>query len=163
MDSEQETETSVKELKLEEMIRARQGTGSDSQGPSSGLTVTVPRFKRELEALLFLSQSKKPTMRQVRSSNVVLTAYYGFVNASSGGFGSTVARPGGLHGRYGLWLQDMEDQSSNWQELKNLVNAVDEEAKEGYLKGAELWMFTDNSIAESCFYKGGSLSELLHE
>ncbi len=40
---------------------------------------------------------------------------------------------------------------------------MDEEAKEDYLKGVELWMFMDNLIAESCFYKGGSLSELLHE
>ena len=57
----------------------------------------------------------------------------------------------------------MEDQSSNYQELRNLVDAVDEEAKEGNLKGSELWMFMDNSTAESCFYNGGSLSELLHE
>jgi hypothetical protein len=40
---------------------------------------------------------------------------------------------------------------------------VDEEVKEGILKGLELWMFTDNSTAKSCFYKGGSSSELLHE
>jgi hypothetical protein len=163
MDSEQETKTSVKELKLEEIIQAMQGTGSDSQGPSLGLTVAVPQFKRDLEALLFLLQSKKPTMRQVSSSNVVLTAYYGFGDASSGGFGSTVVQPGGLHGRYGLWSRDVEDQSSNYQELRNLVDAVDEDAKESYLKGAELWMFTDNLTAESCFYKGGSLSQLLHE
>ncbi len=69
-------------------------------------------------------------MRQVRNSNVVLTAYYGFGDALSGGFGSTVARPGGLHGWYGLWPRDVEDQSSSYQELRNLVDAVDEEAKE---------------------------------
>ncbi len=40
---------------------------------------------------------------------------------------------------------------------------VEEEAKAGYLEGSEVWMFTDNSTAESCFHKGGSLSELLHE
>ncbi len=83
MDSEQESKTSVEELKLEEIIQATQGTGSDSQGPRSGLTIAVPRFKRDLEALLFLSQSKEPTMRQVRSSNVVLTVYYGLGDASS--------------------------------------------------------------------------------
>jgi hypothetical protein len=136
MEPEQETEMSVKELKLQGLTQAAQGTGVDSQGPSSGLTVAVLRFKRDLEALLFLSRSKEPNMRQVRSSNVVLTAYYGFGDASSGGFSSTVARPGGLHGRYGLWPQDVEDQSLNYQELRNLVDAVDEEAKEGYLKGS---------------------------
>jgi hypothetical protein len=163
MEPERETETSVEELKLQGLIRAAQGMGVDSQGPSLGLTIAIPWFKRDLEALLFLSRSKEPNMRQVRSSNVVLTAYYGYGAASSGGFDSTVAQPGGLHGRCGLWPRDMEDQSSNYQELRNLVDAMDEEAKEGYLKGSELWMFTDNSTAESCFYKGGSLSELLHE
>jgi hypothetical protein len=163
MEPEQETETSVEELKLQGLIRAVQGTGANSQGPSSGLTIAVLQFKRDLEALLFLPWSKEPNMRQVRSSNVVLTAYYGFGDASSGGFGSTVVQPGELHDRYGLWPWNVEDQSSNYQELRNLVDAVDEEAKEGYLKGSELWMFTDNSTAESCFYNGGSLSELLHE
>ncbi len=91
MEPEQETKTSVKELKLQGLIQAAQGTGADSQGPISGLTVAIPRFKRDLEALLFLSRSKEPNMRQVRSSNVVLTAYYGFRDVLSGGFGSTVA------------------------------------------------------------------------
>jgi hypothetical protein len=62
-----------------------------------------------------------------------------------------------------LWPWDVEDQSSNYLELRNLVDTVDAEAKEGYLKGSELCMFTDNSTAESCFYKEGSLSELLHK
>jgi hypothetical protein len=90
MEPEQETERSVKELKLQGLIQAAQGMGADSQGPSSGLTVAIQRFKRDLEALLFLSRSKEPNMRQVRSSNVVLTAYYGFRDVLSGGFGSTV-------------------------------------------------------------------------
>ena len=163
VDHDLEAITSIDKLKLQELIRATQGPAIDSQGPSSGLTIAVPRFKKDLEALLFLSQSKEPTMRQVRSSDVILTAYYGFGDASSDGFGSTVAQPGGLHGRYGLWSRDMEDQSSNYRELRNLVDTVEEEATAGYLEGSELWMFTDNSTAESCFHKGNSSSELLHE
>jgi len=155
--------TSINGLKLQELIRATQGPAIDSQGPSLGLTIAAPRFKKDLEALLFHSQSKEPTMRQVRSSDVILTAYYGFGDASSDGFGSTVARPGGLHGRYGLWSRDIEDQSSNYRELRNLVGMVEEEAKAGYLEGSELWMFTDDYTLESCFHKGNSSSELLHE
>ncbi len=124
VDHDLEAITSIDELKLQELIRATQGPAIDSQGPSSGLTIAVPRFKKDLEALLFLSQSKEPTMRQVRSSDVILTAYYGFGDASSDGFGSTVARSGGLHGRYGLWARDIEDQSSNYRELRNLVDTV---------------------------------------
>ncbi len=40
---------------------------------------------------------------------------------------------------------------------------MEEEAKEGYLKGGELWLFTNNATAEGCFFHGGSLSKLLHE
>ena len=40
---------------------------------------------------------------------------------------------------------------------------MEEEAKEGYLKGGELWLFTDNATAKGCFFRGGSLSKLLHK
>ncbi len=45
----------------------------------------------------------------------------------------------------------------------NLVKTVEEEAEEGHLKDGELWIFTDNSTAESYFFKGGLTSKLLHE
>jgi hypothetical protein len=90
-------------------------------------------------------------------------AYYGFGDASLGGFGSTVARPDGLYGRFGIWGKDAKDQSSNYFELCNLIETVEEEAKEGYLKGGELWLFTDNATAEGCSFRGGSSSKLLHK
>ncbi len=62
----------------------------------------------------------------------------------------------------GLWPSN-EEGSSNFRELKNLVDAVKEEAHEGYLKRAELWLLTDNSTAESCFHKGSPSSKRLHE
>jgi len=43
------------------------------------------------------------------------------------------------------------------------VETVEEEAAEEYLEGGELWIFTDNSTAESCVHKGGSTSAILHE
>jgi hypothetical protein len=134
----------------------------DQDGSESGLTPAAPRFKQDLEALLHLTEGDQPRARKVRSKNRA-TAYYGFGDASSGGFGATVARPGGLHGRFGLWGRDEETKSSNYCELRNLVDTVEDKAKEGYLKDGELWLFTDNLTAESCFYKGGSSSKLLHE
>ena len=74
-----------------------------------------------------------------------------------------MARPDGLYGRFGIWGQDAEDQSSNYCELRNLVETVEEEALDGYLTGGELWLFTDNTTAEGCFFRGGSSSKLLHE
>ncbi len=79
------------------------------------------------------------------------------------GFGATIERPEGLHGRFGLWGRDEEGQSLNYCELRNLVDTVEEEALAGYLTDGELWIFTDNSTAESCFFKGGLSSKLLHE
>ena len=59
--------------------------------------------------------------------------------------------------------RDDEDKSSNYRELRNLANTVEEEATEGHLTNGELWLFTDNSTAESCFFRVGSSSKLLHE
>ena len=58
--------------------------------------------------------------------------------------------------------RDAENQSSNYQELRNLVETVEEETQAAYLKDGELWIFTENSTAESCFFKGGSSSKVLH-
>ena len=91
-----------------------------------------------------------------------MTAYYGFGDASSGGFGATIQRPDGIHGCFGLWGRDVDDASSNFRELFNLVETVEEEAGAGYLRHTELWLFTDNTTAESCFVKGSSTSKLLH-
>ena len=89
---------------------------------------------------------------------------YGFGDASADGFGATMDRPGqGLFGRFGIWGKDAEDGSSNYRELRNLVETVEEEAAEEYLEGGELWIFTDNLTAESCVHKGGSTSAILHE
>jgi hypothetical protein len=92
----------------------------------------------------------------------VHTAFYRFGDASSGGFRSSIECRDGLYIRQGLWPSNKEG-SSNFCELKNLVDVVEEEAHEGYLKGAQLWLFTDDSTTESCFHKGSSSSELLHK
>jgi hypothetical protein len=55
----------------------------------------------------------------------------------------------------------MEGSSSNYRELYNLVDAVENECKDGRLEDAELFLFTDNSTAESAFYRGTSSSKLL--
>jgi hypothetical protein len=143
----------------EEAILAGLGT---HVGPPSGITCAVPRFRSDLEAILVLAASPTPLKRVVRSKKM-LTAYYGFGDASSDGFGATVERAKGLQGRYGLWGSNESEQSSNHRELLNLVETVEEEARAGGLMDTEMWLFTDNSVAESCLNKGSSSSPLLHE
>ena len=75
-----------------------------------------------------------------------MTAYYGFGNASSGGFGATIQRPDGIHGHE-------DDASSNFRELFNLGETVEKEAGAGHLCHTELWLFTNNTTVESCFVK----------
>ena len=51
--------------------------------------------------------------------------------------------------------------SSHYRELHNLVETVEEEVLKGKIKGSELFIFTDNSVAEGCFYRGTSQSRVL--
>ena len=98
----------------------------------------------------------------VRSSCIV-SAFYGFGDASSDGFGATIEWKDGIVGRYGLWAGDTSNQSSNYRELLNLVETIEEEGAAGNLVDTEIWLFTDNSTAENCFNKGSSTSRLLHD
>jgi hypothetical protein len=102
-----------------------------------------------------------------------MTAIYGFADASGAGFGSTIMSSTGMHCQYGLWRDNLTGTSSNYrklfnltevaeahistlrfQHLKNLVNTVAAEAAASPLQGGKLFLFTDNIVAESAFYKG---------
>ena len=48
--------------------------------------------------------------------------------------------------------------SSNWREMKRVLEAIRAEARLGFMVGCEVWMATDNSTAEATFYKGRSSS-----
>jgi hypothetical protein len=57
----------------------------------------------------------------------------------------------------------MREESSNFRELRNLVEMIESLVSKGTLAGHELFMFTDNSTAESAFFKGTSSSEKLFD
>jgi len=56
----------------------------------------------------------------------------------------------------------VEEESSNYKELRNLVDSIGAEARAGCLRDCELFVFTDNSTAEGCFHRGTSKSPHLH-
>ena len=131
--------------------------------PPNGHTRPAPRFLADLEALTALSNFPSPPLRIVRGK-VIFAARYGFGDASGLGYGFTSDDGSGqVRYRIGTWGKDAEDESSNYRELRNLVEAAEEEAKAGNLANTEFFIFTDNSTAESAFYRGGSSSKLLHE
>ena len=143
--------------------------------PCDGVTSPVPRFKDDIAALTRLTAFEMPPLRVVRPAQVV-QVFYGFGDASGKQFGATLSNNyncrgclsgaaqdvGGVRLRVGLWSPEEEEESSNYKELKNLVDTIREEAFSGRLKECEMFVFTDNSTAESCFYRGNSKSVHLH-
>ena len=142
--------------------------------PASNLTPVVPRLRDDVWALQQLTQSELPALKVVRPTMVV-QVFYGFGDAAGKGFGATIAgnfncskklsQPHtrqGLNYRLGVWNAQEEMESSNWKEFSNLVDATEEEAAAGRLQNCEFFLFTDNSTAESCFYRGSSKSDKLH-
>ena len=88
-------------------------------------------------------------MVRPKSSSVAL---YGFGDASGFGFGSTLMKDGKILYRLGQWSDEISNESSNFRELCNLIEAVEEHAKNGHLSNCELFLFTDNTTTESAFY-----------
>ena len=58
---------------------------------------------------------------------------------------------------------DLQSKSSNFRELYNLVETLEHLESTDDLFGSELFIFTDNSVAEAAFYKGNSSSKLLFD
>jgi hypothetical protein len=118
----------------------------------------------DLPAMTRLFDSEFPPKRLVRARKVV-EVYYGFGDASQDGFGFNIQKADGdtVHYRFGQWCDEVSESTSNYRELYNLVCRLEEMVEEGTLKGAEVFMFTDNSTSESVYYKGNSSSEELYE
>jgi hypothetical protein len=122
----------------------------------------VKRLKSDLVSMLQIMSSDTPPHRLVRGKQLSYVLY-GFGDASGAGFGSSWKNKDGLSYRFGIWGKDAHGKTSNYRELHNLVESLEEMGKENNLNGTELFFFTDNSTAENAFFKGSSTSELLHE
>ena len=122
----------------------------------------VPRWKDDVRALGELLEGDQPAVRQARrnNSNKVL---YAFGDASQAGFGTTVEVDDNIHYMFGEWNQEMMKASSNTRELTNLVKQVEELTSTDELRGGEVFLFTDNIVAESVYVKGNSTSKRLFE
>ena len=63
----------------------------------------------------------------------------------------------------GVWGSHEDEESSNYRELQNVVEAIYDQVEKGWLQNLELFMFTDNSTAEAAFYRGTSSNPELFE
>jgi hypothetical protein len=86
---------------------------------------------------------------------------YGFGDASGSGFGSILETGAGLKYRIGVWGYDDQEESSNYKEFRNVVNAIEEEVASGNMTGSTLFFFTDNTTVEGALSKGNSSSPKL--
>ena len=123
---------------------------------------SAPRLKWDLEALTALFEGDEPVRRKVRPSQTAV-AIYGFGDASGKGFGSSFVVGNEMIFRHGQWAERVEKESSNYRELANLVLAVEEACDSGKMQNCELFLFTDNTTAEGCYYRGTSQSRKLFE
>ncbi len=123
----------------------------------------APCLASDVSCLVHLFDSPKPHTRMIRSTRRCV-AIYGFVDASAAGFGGSFALPdGSILFRHGLWGHDADSVTSNFRELCNLVQSIEEGVASGKLANEELFIFTDNTTAEGCYYKGNSDSKPLFQ
>lgn len=114
-------------------------------------------------------QGESPSRRLVRGFNLA-NLLYGFGDASGAGFGASWVNCGigssqecQVKYRFGRWGDGASGESSNFCELRNLVDALSQMGRGGDLAGVEVFLFTDNTTAEAAFNRGSSSSKKLYE
>ena len=123
------------------------------------------RFNDDIKAISALTASEKPPKILARPKQGAQAVII-FGDASGEGFGSSmwVYGSNNIHTEHGLWTREYGARSSNFRELYNLILRLESLVACGKIEhGTEIFMFTDNSTAESAFYRGTSSSLLLFE
>ena len=164
--SEDDREGDLEEIQLVEVHSSSEITGI----PPPGQVRAVARMAGDVEALVKLFDLPHPPVVTVRSSTI-MTVTYGFGDASGLGKGSTIEDYGngavpvpsveGIRYRIGVWEADEAQESSNYREFTNVVEAMEEDREAGRLKDCEVFFFTDNSTVETALFKGTSTSPTL--
>jgi len=113
----------------------------------------VPRLETDLKALAELTAPLSPPLHIVRTK-LILLAFYSGGDASGSGFGGAISTWQGVLIRHGIWTYDVATASSNFRELRNLVEHVEIATADGALQGVELFLFTDNQVAKSAYFNG---------
>ena len=122
----------------------------------------VPLLQWSIGVLKQLTRDPKPIRRPIRARKGT-SVVYGFGDASGDGFGSSFKiRGANISVRHGVWCSRISEESSNYREFRNLLDAIRIEAEEDKLYGTEVWMFTDNWVAEACYSKGSCHSKALN-
>lgn len=130
----------------------------------------VERLIRDVNALDELTDTESPPKTNYRAPQG-LSAWYCPGDASGKGFGTALIMKGegilyeeeGIAYESGMWTKEFGEQSSNFREAENLVLRIERLVEEDEGKGREIFLFTDNIVFESTYYKGYSNSEKLSD
>ena len=127
------------------------------------LVAPVDRLKQDVKALTELTATIEPPKVDYRGG-ANLTAWYCPGDASGSGFGTAlVMKERGILYESGMWTKEYAEESSNFREAENLVIRLEKEVREGDMQGREVFLFTDNLVFESTYYKGYSQSRKLSD
>jgi len=127
--------------------------------------IPTMRLFDDVEILEAIFDGDTPARLPIRHTKAA-DVYFGFCDASGRGLGSTIqgSNENTFNVRIGVWSSTEEkENSSNWKEFSNMVDAIEEECKTGNLFHALIFMFTDNSTVEGAVAKGNSPSRKLHQ
>ena len=157
--------------KMMDSIIAAKLSGEDSSIRASHVAPTkfikpLARLKADFLRLKDFTSTEAPP-KVIKRRNKTGTALYGFGDSSGQGFGNAIEVNGKIYAEFGQWSSELESKHSNYKELRNLVNAVENAYHKELLNGCELFLFTDNFVAECGYYNGGSnrskeLDDLVH-
>ena len=141
----------------------RLGTSKPEGDPPKHVKI-VPHFRSDLQALVNLTAFESPPNIPIRASHD--KALYIVGDHSGSGFGSSrwIQNGKAVDAQFGRWTFDVsENESSNFRESANLVNSLKSHLKNGKIPpGTEVFICTDNAVAESTYFKGSSKSPKLH-
>jgi hypothetical protein len=138
------------------------GIGETGSSRAPARVKWVARLEHDVKALkLFLSEEEPP--KRVFRPKPGCTVVYTFADASGSGFGSSIWRESMITHYSGQWTDEMAANSSNFRELSNLINTLEQAHSDGELDNTEVFIFTDNTTVESAFYNGTSSSPKLLE
>jgi hypothetical protein len=151
----------------EELRSIEHGLQEKEQAPDR--VRVLEQLRSDVGILREMFQKDTPALRLIRGRKTG-RILYGFGDASGAGFGASWSsrvvgseEPTGASYRFGRWGKEGDGTSSNFRELRNLVDTLDELGNQGELEGAEVFIFTDNTTAEAAFSRGSSSSRTLFE
>jgi hypothetical protein len=103
--------------------------------------------------MIMLTKAEDPPLRRVRAKSKINIIYF-YGDASGSGLGWCIDFGEGVRYELGEWCESIQEATSNYRELRNLVSAMVREAQEGRLDGCEVFLYTDNQTAEESYSKG---------